>query len=144
MKRLIVVAAVVLAAVLAGAAFLVTRQSSAPQAAGPALPEADEFAPGVCRDAADSILALARVTRQTDVAAVSEADRAELRTLQTRLWELRVKADGAVLDSMTEVVLNLGYLRVRLDSRTAEPQYLEQAEAARARLQKSCLASAAR
>ncbi|MBG0567936.1 hypothetical protein [Actinoplanes aureus] len=144
MKRLIVVAAVVLVVVLIGAAVLVTRRSSSAPAAGPALPAADEFAPGVCRDAADTILALARVTRQTDVAAVSDADRAELRTLQTRIWELRTEATGAVLDSMTDVVLNLGYLRVRLDTRSAEPQYLEQAEAARARLEKTCLASSAR
>ncbi|MEU4419829.1 hypothetical protein AB0F81_04335 [Actinoplanes sp. NPDC024001] len=142
MKRLIVVAVVVLAAVLIGAGFLVTRRSSAP-AAGPALPAPDQFAPGVCRDAADTIIALARVTRQTDAAAITVPDREELRTLQSRLWELRDQADGKVFDSMTETVLNIGYLRVRLDSRTAEPQYLEQAEAARARLEKTCQASAA-
>ena len=44
MKRLVVVAAVVLAAVLIGAAVLVTQRSSAP-AAGPELPAAEEFAP---------------------------------------------------------------------------------------------------
>ena len=139
MRGRIVLAAAVVAAILIGAAFLTVRRSAGTETAA-GLPAAGDFAPGVCGDAADTILALARVTRQTDPAAVSERDRADLRTWQQRIWAMRTGADGEVLDSVTEVVLSLGYLRVRLDSRTAEPEYLRQAEEARSRLQSACIA----
>jgi len=144
-KRPIIVAAAVTAAVLAAAVLAATLTGfgvspRAPEArTAPPLPAADQFAPGACRDAADAVLALARLTRDGDVAALSTADRAELRRLQDRLVTARSAASGEVRSSMTEVVVSLGYLRLRLDSRTAEPEYLHQAEKARSGLEKRCV-----
>jgi hypothetical protein len=135
MKRIVIVAAV-LAAALITAGLL--RGAPATRAA-PALPAADRFAPGACRDAADAVRALARITRGADAAAVSTADRAELRRLQERLATARSAATGEVRLAMTDAVVALGHLRIRLDSRTAGPEYLRQAEDARSRLETRCV-----
>jgi hypothetical protein len=135
MKRIIIVAAVLTAALVAAGLL-----RGAPGArTAPALPAADRFAAGPCRDAADAVRALARLTRATDAAALSTQDRAELRRLQDRLVAARSAATGEVRSAMSEAVVSLGYLRIRLDSRTAGPEYLRQAEEARSRLENRCV-----
>jgi hypothetical protein len=135
-----ILAAVLSAAVLAAAVigFAVLRRPAEARTA-PALPAVDRFAPGPCRDVADAVLALARLTRTADVAALSTADRAELRRLQDRLVTAQPAASGEVRSALSEVVVSLGYLRIRLDSRTAGPEYLRQAEEARSRLEMRCV-----
>jgi hypothetical protein len=123
---------------VAAAVALATMRPTPPSDPRPVLPSVHQFAPGACRDAADAVLSLARLTR-LDVAELSVADRAELRRLQDRFVALRPAATDDVRATMEEVVLSLGYLRLRLDSRTAEPGYLRQVEQARARLQESCV-----
>lgn len=138
-KRLLVVAAALTAAaILAGAVALVVRRTS-PQEPPLVLPAVELFAPGACRDAAEAVRSLARLTHDDDVAALSTADRTELRRVQARLVTLRPAATADVRERMEAVILSLGYLRLRLDSSTAEPRYLRDVEAARALLEKTCV-----
>ena len=139
MKRPIIVTAMLTAAVLTGTVALVLRPASPPEPRL-VLPAVDRFAPGVCRDAAEAVRSLARLTHD-DVAALSVADRAELRRVQDRLVTLRPAASAEVREPMEAVILSLGYLRIRLDSRTAEPQYLRDVETARALLEKTCVSA---
>jgi hypothetical protein len=55
--------------------------------------------------------------------------------VQDRLVALRPAPDH-VREPLVAVILSLGYLRVRLDSGTAEPLYLRDVEAARILLEK--------
>ena len=137
MKRPIIVAAALAAAVLIGSVDLALRRDSPPQPRL-VLTAVDRFAPGACRDAAEAVRSLARLTHD-DAAALSVADRAELRRVQDRLVALRPAAAADVREPMEAVILTLGYLRIRLDSRTAEPRYLREVEAARALLEKTCV-----
>jgi hypothetical protein len=134
-RRPILVAA---ALVLIGAAALVLRQA-APQEPRLSLPAVERFAPGACRAAADTVRSLARLTHSDDVTALTKQDRAELRRLQDRLVTVRPAAPEDVRQPLEGVIVSLGYLRLRLDSRTAEPQYLRDVEAARALLQQTCI-----
>ena len=138
MKRPIIVAAVSAAAVLIGAVVLALRPAPPPEPRL-VLPAVDRFAPGACRDAAEAVRSLARLTHRDDVAALSAADRAELRRVQDRLVTLRPIATADVREPMEAVILSLGYLRIRLDSRTAEPRYLRDVATARAVLEKTCV-----
>jgi len=128
------------AAVLIGAATLVLRQAS-PSEPRLVLPAVDRFAPGACRDAAEAVHSLARLTHRDDVAALTATDRAELRRVQNRLVTLGPVATADVREPIEAVILSLGYLRIRLDSRTAEPRYLRDVEAARARLENTCVST---
>ncbi|MFI7543476.1 hypothetical protein [Actinoplanes sp. NPDC049599] len=144
MKRPIIVTAVLSAAtVLVGAVALAQRPAAPPQPRL-VLPAVDRFAPGACRDAAEAVRSLARLTHRDDVAALSVADRAELRRVQDRLVALGPAATPEVREPIEAVVLSLGYLRIRLDSRTAEPRYLRDVETARALLQKTCVSDRGR
>ncbi|MCA2211275.1 hypothetical protein [Jidongwangia harbinensis] len=139
MKRPILVAvALTAAAVLIGTAALIVRRS-APPAPRLVLPAVDQFRPGACRDAAESVRSLARLTHRGDVAALSAADRTELRRVQDRLVTLRPAAAPGVREPMDAVVLAIGQLRLRLDSRTAEPRYLDDVAASTDRLEKMCV-----
>jgi hypothetical protein len=138
-KRPIIVAAVVTAAAVLIATVALVLRPASPAEPRLVLPAVDRFAPGVCRDAAEAVRSLARLTHRDDVTALSVADRAELRRVQDRLVALRPAATAEVREPIETVVLSLGYLRIRLDSRTAEPQYLRDVEAARALLQKTCV-----
>lgn len=135
-RRIIVLAALTAAAVLIGAVALILRRPSPPPLV---LPAVERFAPGACRDAAESVRSLARLTHGDDVAALSAADRAELRRVQERLVSLRPAAAADLREPLAAVILSLGYLRLRLDSRTAEPRYLRDVETARARLERTCV-----
>ncbi len=140
MKRPIIVAAALTAAVLIGALAVGLRQASPPEPRL-VLPAVDRYAPGACRDAAEAVRSLARLTHGGGVTALSAADRAELRRVQDRLVTLRPAAAAHVRQPMEAVILSLGYLRLRLDSRTAEPRYLRDVEAARAALEKTCVSA---
>jgi len=139
-KRPIIVTAVLTAAaaVLTGTAAVLLRPA-APAEPRLVLPAVDRFAPGACRDAAEAVRSLARLTHRDDVTALSVADRAELRRVQDRLVALGPGATAEVREPIEAVVLSLGYLRLRLDSRTAEPRYLRDVEAARTVLQQTCV-----
>lgn len=138
MKRPLAAAtALTVAAVLAGATTLALRPASPPEPPL-VLPSVEQFAPGACRDAAEAVRSLALLTHRDDVTALSAADRAELRRVQDRLVTLAPAASANVRESMDAVVLALGYLLLRLDSRTTEPQYVRDVETGRASLEKTC------
>ncbi|GAA0473507.1 hypothetical protein Ade02nite_86290 [Paractinoplanes deccanensis] len=141
MKRPLLVAAAVLAsAVLIGAAAVIARHVWPPERRL-VLPAVERFAPGACRDAAETVRSLARLTHGDDVTALTRSDRAELRRAQDRLVALRTAASADVREPMEAVIVSVGYLRLRLDSRTAEPRYLTDVETARARLERTCVGS---
>lgn len=137
MKRHTLVAAAV-AAALSTSAVVALRPASAPDPRA-ALPAVDRFAPGACRDAAGAVLGLARITRARDAGALTAADRAELRRWQDRLVTVRAGATGPVRPALTDAIVSLGHLRLRLDSRTAAPEHLVPAEQARSRLEQRCV-----
>ncbi|MEV6598792.1 hypothetical protein AB0M36_18310 [Actinoplanes sp. NPDC051346] len=139
MKRPIIVAATLTAAaLLAITVAAAVERPAGPREHWPVLPALHQFTPGTCRDAADAVLALARLTRR-DIGSLSPADREELRRLQERFVALQPAATGEAAASMRELVLALGYLRLRLDSRTGEPRYLREAEDARSHLEQVCV-----
>jgi hypothetical protein len=137
-RPLIVAAALTAAAILIGAVTLAVRRTSPPEPRL-VLPAVERFAPGACREAAEAVRSLARLTHGGDVAALSAADRAELRRVQDRLVTLRPRATADVQKPLAAVILALGYLRIRLDSRTTEPRYLRDVQTARALLEKTCV-----
>jgi hypothetical protein len=138
-KRVLLVAAVLAtAAVLIGAVAVALRPASPPEPRL-VLPAAEDFAPGACRDAAAAVRSLALLSHDGDVAALSTADRAELRRVQDRLVSLRPGATADVRARMDAVILSLGYLRLRLDSGTTEPRYLRDVESARSNLETACV-----
>ncbi|MFC7534730.1 hypothetical protein [Actinoplanes sp. GCM10030250] len=139
MKRPLIVAATLTAAgVLTGTAVLILRP--APPSRPPlVLPAVEQFTPGACRDAAEAVRSLARLTHGDDVAALSAADRTELRRVQDQFVTLGPTATADVREPMEALVLALGYLRIRLDSKTAEPRYLRDVETERSRLEKTCV-----
>jgi hypothetical protein len=137
-RPIIPAAALTAAAVLTGAVALAVRHAPPPEPRL-VLPAVDRFRPGACRDGAEAIRSLARLTHRGDVAALSAADRTELRRVQDRLVTLRPAAAAGVREPIEAVILALGYLRVRLDSRTVEPRYLSDVETARDRLEKACV-----
>ncbi|SNY70629.1 hypothetical protein [Paractinoplanes atraurantiacus] len=138
MKRVVVVA--LAATVLLGAAAVVVRRVWPPEQRL-VLPAVEQFTPGPCRDAAGAVRSLARLTHGDDVTELSSADRAELRRAQDQLVALRPAARPEVREPMEAVILSVGYLRLRLDSRTAEPGYLRDVETARAALEKTCVSA---
>ncbi|MDI6105473.1 hypothetical protein QLQ12_43510 [Actinoplanes sp. NEAU-A12] len=141
MKRpIIVVTALAVAAGLAGALATAQRPASPPEPPL-VLPAVEQFAPGACRDAADTVRSLARLTHGGDGTALTPADSAELRRAQDRLVTLAPAATADVRASMDAVILALGYLRIRLDSRTLEPQYVRDVETGRAALEKTCVSA---
>ncbi|MEU4557158.1 hypothetical protein AB0F72_02130 [Actinoplanes sp. NPDC023936] len=138
MKRPILLAGA--AVVIASAALAVVRWT-APAEPRLVLPAVEQFRPGSCRDAAEAVRTLARLTHADDVTTLTAADRTELRRVQERLDTLRPAAPAEVREPMAAVVLSLGYLRLRLDSRTAEPGYLHDVETARAALERTCVSA---
>jgi len=61
--------------------------------------------------------------------------------VQDRLGALGPAAAPDVREPIDAVIVTLGYLRIRLDSRTAEPRYLRDVETARARLEQTCVSA---
>ncbi|XVV13116.1 hypothetical protein ACQP2X_01815 [Actinoplanes sp. CA-131856] len=140
MKRPLLVVAALTATVLLAAAAVIVRRVW-PPGQRLVLPAVEQFTPGACRDAAGAVRSLARLTHGDDVTALSPADRAELRRAQDQLVALRPAAGPDVREPMEAVILSVGYLRLRLDSRTAEPSYLRDVETARAALEKTCVST---
>jgi hypothetical protein len=106
------------------------------------LPAADQFKTGVCRDSADPILALGKLTY----------DRAGAKTLPVgdyqflveqgeKLIAVRDRAEPAVLERMNAVLAAIGFVRIRT-GKTYDPQLMVDLETARAALQAECVGQA--
>jgi hypothetical protein len=106
------------------------------------LPAADGFHSGVCRDAADDILALGQFSYDhAGAKRLSDADRADLTARSDRLVLLRDRlrgaADPVLADQMGGLLAAVGFVRIRT-GRTYDPQLLRDMEAARVQVQKTC------
>ena len=106
------------------------------------LPAADAFRAGACRDAADPILALGKLTY----------DRAGKKTLPAgdytilveqgeKLLAVRDRADATVQERMNDVLAAIGFVRIRT-GKTYDPRLMTDLETARAALQTECVRQA--
>jgi hypothetical protein len=106
------------------------------------LPAADSFRAGACRDAADPILALGRLTY----------DRAGRKTLPAgdypflveqgeKLLAVRDRADATVQERMNDVLAAIGFVRIRT-GKTYDSRLMTDLETARAALQTECVRQA--
>jgi hypothetical protein len=106
------------------------------------LPAADSFRAGACRDAADPILALGKLTY----------DRAGKKTLPAgdytflveqgeKLLAVRERADATVQERMNDVLAAIGFVRIRT-GKTYDPRLMTDLETARAALQTECVGQA--
>jgi hypothetical protein len=107
-----------------------------------ALPAADSCRAGACRDAADPILALGKLTY----------DRAGKKTLPAgdytflveqgeKLLAVRERADATVQERMNDVLAAIGFVRIRT-GKTYDPRLMTDLETARAALQTECVRQA--
>jgi len=106
------------------------------------LPAADAFAPGVCREAAEPILALGRFSYDRALARrLTDADRAELAVQSERLVKVRDAfertAEPVRADRVGELLAAIGFARIRTGP-TYDPQLLRDMETARVRVQTFC------
>jgi hypothetical protein len=104
------------------AALTVAAATLAAACSGPAKPQfirpnPDQFRTGTCRDAAPAVLAVGDVgARLAGVTAVSDADNKVLTSQQKTLMGLRTSAE--LSRSVHDVVVAIGYVRLRVDSHT--------------------------
>jgi len=132
-------AAVLLAASAALLGACSTSREGTSTRAPLAQPAPEQFSPGVCRDAADPILALGRFTYDHDGdRKLEKADYAELTANGEKLLAVRDKAQPAVTERISAVLTSIGYIRVRPGA-TYDPQLLRDLETARKALQDSCV-----
>jgi hypothetical protein len=123
----LIVGAAALALVLAGCASADAEE----------MPKADEFRAGTCRQAAEPVLALARIAERNDGAdGVSMSDRQELATHQKTLKAIKPEAELAT--PLTELITAIGFVRIRLDGKSYDPALLRDLDAARRAVQSRC------
>ena len=129
-------------AALAGSAAvagLVACGADTPDRAPLVLPAAGDFKPGACRDAADPILALGRLTYDRAGAKKLPArDYPFLVQQNDKLVTIRDRAEPAVRDRMNAVLMAIGFVRIR-PGKAYDPQLMTDLESARAALQSECV-----
>jgi hypothetical protein len=104
-----------------------------------ALPAADSFKPGVCRDAADPILALGKLTYdRAGAKKLAASDYAFLVEQGERLLAVRERAEPALQERMNGVLAAIGFVRIR-PGKVYDPQLMTDLETARAALQSECV-----
>jgi hypothetical protein len=105
-----------------------------------ALPAADRFQAGACRDAADAVLTLGRFAYDHDGAKrLSDADRAELAAQSDRLVPVRDGATEPLSGQLRDLLAAVGFMRIRTGP-TYDPQLLRDMESARMTVQSACTA----
>jgi len=103
------------------------------------LPAASDFTPGTCRDAADPILALGKLTYDRAGATTLPAgDYPFLAQQNDKLVPVRDHAEPAVRDHLNAVLTAIGFVRIR-PGKAYNPQLITDLEAARAALQSACV-----
>jgi hypothetical protein len=106
------------------------------------LPAADEFKPGACRDSADPILALGKLTYDRAGATTLPAgDYPFLVEQGEKLLAVRDRAEPAVVERMNAVLAAIGFVRIRT-GKTYDPQLMVDLETARGALQGECVGQA--
>ncbi len=105
------------------------------------LPEASAFRTGSCAAAADNTLALGEFSRRNrTVKKLSDADRTELKTRQTGLVDLRPTLEADLKDPVEQLIVAVGFVRIRADSNTYTPNLLSDVDKARRQVQAVCVA----
>jgi hypothetical protein len=137
--RVLVVSLTILAAAAAGAAGIAAAGSDPPRRAPLTLPAADSFRTGPCRDAAEPILALGRLTYDRDGATKLPAtDYPFLKEQADKLAAVRDRAEPALQERFAAVLTAIGFVRIRPGA-AYDPQLIEDLESARASLQNTCV-----
>jgi hypothetical protein len=110
-----------------------------PRRAPLTLPAADSFQPGACRDAADPILALGRLTYDRDgVKSLSAGDYTILVEQGEKLIGVRDRTEPALRERVNAVLSAIGFVRIR-PGKAYDPQLMKDLETARAALQSACV-----
>lgn len=104
-------------------------------------PNPDQFRTGTCRDAAPAVLAVGDVgSRLAGAKAVSDADNKVLTSQQKTLLGLRTSAE--LNRSVHDLVVAIGYVRLRADSHTYDdPTLMAAVLAAQQTVVRSCVDS---
>jgi hypothetical protein len=130
------------AAVVAALAGLALTACSSNEFVNEKLPDASAFRAGACTAAADNTLALGRFTRRTRALdKLTDADRAELKQRQSGLAELRPTLEPDLRDPMEQLIIAVGFVRIRADSNTYRPTLLSDVDKARRTVQTVCVHS---
>jgi hypothetical protein len=104
------------------------------------LPEASAFRAGSCAAAADNTLALGRFSqRNRTVKKLTDEDRTELKTRQTGLVDLRSALEADLKDPIEQLIVAVGFVRIRADSNTYAPKLLNDMDKARRAVQAVCV-----
>jgi hypothetical protein len=121
---------------LAGAALAAC--TSGPAKADYLRPNPDQFRSGTCHDAAPAVLSVGDIARSLDGKdALSEADNKALSANQKKLAGLRTSAELST--PVRELVVSIGYVRLRADSRTYDPALVAPMAAAQQKVVRSCV-----
>ena len=147
MKRLI--SALLLAVCCAGCTTSANRSSGSPSgsvqaAAKTTVPVAapQDFAAGMCRAAAEHVVALGTMANalhgraQADIAM---ADRRAMQEHQRAVIAMMPKADPALRRQLQDLVTAIGFARMRLDIRTYQPSLMDDVARAEAGIQATCV-----
>jgi hypothetical protein len=104
-------------------------------------PNPDEFRTGTCHDAAPAILAVGDVgVRLAGAKAVPDPDSKVLTTEQKKLMGLRTSAELST--PVNELVVAIGYVRLRVDSHTYDdPKLMSAMVDAQQKVVRSCVSS---
>jgi hypothetical protein len=121
---------------LAGAALAAC--TSGPAKAEYLRPNPDQFRSGTCHDAAPAVLSIGDIARSLDGKdALPEADNKTLSANQKKLAGLRTSAELST--PVRELVVSIGYVRLRADSRTYDPALVAPMVAAQQKVVRSCV-----
>jgi hypothetical protein len=103
------------------------------------LPAADSFRPGACRDAADPVRALGKLTYdRTGAKSLPAGDYPFLVEQSDKLLAVRDRAEPAVLERVNAVLTSIGFVRLR-PGKAYDPQLMTDLENTRAALQDECV-----
>jgi hypothetical protein len=126
-------------AAAAGLAGLAACGADKPDRPPLVLPAAGDFKGGVCRDAADPILALGKLTYdRAGAKKLPAADYPFLVQQNDKLIAVRDRAEPAVKDRLNAVLQAIGFVRIR-PGKAYDPQLMTDLETARAALQSECV-----
>ena len=103
------------------------------------LPAADSFRPGACRDAADPVLALGKLTYDRAGAKTLPAGDYPFLVEQTdKLLAVKERAEPPVLERVNALLTSIGFVRIR-PGKAYDPQLMIDLENTRAALQAECV-----
>lgn len=104
------------------------------------LPDASAFRSGGCAAAAEATVALGRFTqRNRNAEQLSTEDRSELKTRQDALVGVRPTVELDLRPRLDDLIVAVGFVRIRADGNTYAPQLLSDVDTARRKVQEVCV-----